>query len=263
MPVTKALIIDEPWISRILQGEKVWEMRSTAAAHRGLFGLIRKGSGQVVGVANLVDVSGPHDNGALADNIAKHLVGPELFERDDYKWRYAWELQQVQLLQSPVNYIHKNGAVTWVRLNTEASDEISRQLAGDAPKESIVPKSLIAESEPLKTEGNEASEASIRILLTQGNVNNYYFHIPKQITLFSRATWGGKNKKEAGSAVRFHFDGLNDPVSTDIDGTKRILRNRTAVKRFYELNKLCAGDEVQIKRVASNEFRVSGIKKRS
>jgi ASCH domain-containing protein len=50
----KGLIIDEPWISLILQGEKIWEMRKTACHHRGRIALIRKGSGQVVGIAALL-----------------------------------------------------------------------------------------------------------------------------------------------------------------------------------------------------------------
>lgn len=55
----KALIIDEPWISRMLDGSKTWEMRSRSTENRGRFALIRKGSGQVVGVAELAGCRGP------------------------------------------------------------------------------------------------------------------------------------------------------------------------------------------------------------
>lgn len=41
--VTKALIIDEPWISRIINRDKDWEMRSFSSRIRGPIGLIRKG----------------------------------------------------------------------------------------------------------------------------------------------------------------------------------------------------------------------------
>ena len=37
----------------MLSGKKTWEMRSTR--NRGPIGLIRKGSGQVVGIADIVD----------------------------------------------------------------------------------------------------------------------------------------------------------------------------------------------------------------
>lgn len=51
----KGLIIDQPWIGLILSGKKTWEMRKTACHHRGRIALIRKGSGQVVGTADIVN----------------------------------------------------------------------------------------------------------------------------------------------------------------------------------------------------------------
>jgi hypothetical protein len=38
--VGKGLVIDKPWISLILAGQKDREMRSTTASHRGWFALI-------------------------------------------------------------------------------------------------------------------------------------------------------------------------------------------------------------------------------
>jgi hypothetical protein len=55
----KGLIIDEPWISKILRGEKTWEMRRTLSKIRGRIALIRKGSGQIVGVADVVACNPP------------------------------------------------------------------------------------------------------------------------------------------------------------------------------------------------------------
>jgi len=49
MDFDRALIIDEPWISKILSGEKTLEMRSRHTKIRGRIGLIRKGSGLIVG----------------------------------------------------------------------------------------------------------------------------------------------------------------------------------------------------------------------
>jgi len=59
--VRKGLVIDTPWISHILAGQKDWEMRSEATSHRGWFGLIWKGMGCVYGVARLVEVRQPLD----------------------------------------------------------------------------------------------------------------------------------------------------------------------------------------------------------
>ena len=123
--ITKALIIDEPWISKILNGEKCWEMRSTNCKLRGEFGLIRKGSGQVVGIANLTGVSGPYEDAELGANIEKHHVRAEIYRSPEYKWRMAWHLGAVRALPEPVPYIHKNGAVTWVDLDNEAVDRLA------------------------------------------------------------------------------------------------------------------------------------------
>ena len=50
----RGLIIDEPFISEILNGSKTWEMRSRHTDRRGLIALIAKGSGAVVGAATLI-----------------------------------------------------------------------------------------------------------------------------------------------------------------------------------------------------------------
>jgi len=51
----KAIVIDEPWVSQVLGGQKVWEMRSKRTRHRGPIAIIRKGSGQVMGTASLIN----------------------------------------------------------------------------------------------------------------------------------------------------------------------------------------------------------------
>ena len=57
--IAKVLIIAESWIGYVLDGSKTWEMRSSGASHRGWFGLIRKGTGAIYGIARLVDVGAP------------------------------------------------------------------------------------------------------------------------------------------------------------------------------------------------------------
>ncbi|GAB2518682.1 ASCH domain-containing protein [Microbulbifer agarilyticus] len=118
--ISKALIIDEPWITHLLQGHKIWELRSRQTQYRGWFGLIKKGSGQVVAVARLTSVSDYLDDAMLERTFGHHQVGPELYSNPDYKWRYAWKLEDIRPLVQPVPYQHKSGAVTWVTLNPEA-----------------------------------------------------------------------------------------------------------------------------------------------
>ena len=127
--IEKGLVIDMPWIDKILRGEKTWEMRSRHASHRGWFGLIRKGSGLVVGVARLVDSLGPLAPDKLQAATDQHAIGSEL--RPELwmgKWNIAWVLADVRKLAQPVPYIHQSGAVTWVRLDKAAREAIGKQV---------------------------------------------------------------------------------------------------------------------------------------
>jgi hypothetical protein len=122
----RGLIIDEPWISLIVSGQKTWEMRSRNTGVRGRIGLIRKGSKTVIGLADLVEtlrklpISGA--------NFAKHRV-PESEIDDNFKWTTAWVLQCARSLPKPVPYRHPAGAVIWVNLDPDVAAAIERQLA--------------------------------------------------------------------------------------------------------------------------------------
>ncbi|MGY3041383.1 hypothetical protein ACVWWQ_003015 [Rhodanobacter sp. TND4EL1] len=122
----KGLIIDEPWIGKILRGEKVWEMRTTSTSIRGRIALIRKGSGQVVGYAELVDSIGPLDAIACRAHRDKHGIP---LSQDDalLRWNHAWVLENARPLIRPVAYDHPNGAVIWVNL----ADAVAEQMMAD------------------------------------------------------------------------------------------------------------------------------------
>lgn len=155
--ITKALIIDEPWITKILNGEKDWEMRSTSSRIRGPIGLIRKGSLQVVGIADFIDVSGPYDNEALVSYTNYHKIPSERFSQPDYKWRYAWELSNVKPLAEPASYIHKSGAVIWVELDEQAVENIARQLNGES-FEAYLAKAPKADIEQIQIPKDKAAD---------------------------------------------------------------------------------------------------------
>lgn len=167
--ITKALIIDEPWISRIINGEKDWEMRSFSSRIRGPIGLIRKGSLQVVGIANFRNVSGPYDNDALIVNTHHHTIPSEKFNDPTYKWRFAWELTETKPLKEPVRYVHKNGAVIWVDLDDQAIEKIARQLNGDNSDAFIVdaPKSDIESARVMREKTAQPSKPEVESLHSQ------------------------------------------------------------------------------------------------
>ena len=127
----KALIIDEPWISKILNGEKTWEMRSRHATHRGRIALVRKGSGMVVGVAELIGTEGPLDLSELREAAEKHRIPMARYESGELiKWDIAWKLTNTQCLKTPVPYRHPAGAVTWVNLSPGETVAVEAALSG-------------------------------------------------------------------------------------------------------------------------------------
>lgn len=192
--ITKALIIDEPWITRIINGEKDWEMRSTPSRIRGPIGLIRKGSLQVVGIADFHDVSGPYHNEQLVSNTHHHTIPSVRFDEPGYKWRYAWEFRDARALNVPVSYQHKNGAVTWVELNTEATEMIAQQLGGlrNQKSEIQVEQKLaekVANSESVTPVEKLADAVSTAAILSDGLT---LVPVAKDGSLFSPETCNNK-----------------------------------------------------------------------
>ena len=121
MSVNRALIIASPYIERILSGAKTWEMRSTATKLRGRIGLVRKGSGMIMATANLVDSIGPLTQDQMLAHADRHRVESErILSGAVDKWKFAWVLNGVQVLQRPVPYAHPAGAVIWVALDDRA-----------------------------------------------------------------------------------------------------------------------------------------------
>ena len=125
----KALIVDEPWISAILRGEKTWEMRKGNCRVRGQVALIRKGSGQVVGVADVVD-SRP----ALATRAEyaaaeqHHQIPADRQERAfGDGWRTPWVLANARPFRHAVRYKHPSGAVIWVNLEPDVAAQVQAQ----------------------------------------------------------------------------------------------------------------------------------------
>ena len=124
----KGLIIAEPAISKIIDGEKSWEMRSRNTAVRGRIALIRKGSKTVIGVADLVGTMPKLSQAALKASVAKHQV-PENRIGEDFKYNTAWVLERARPLRKPVPFRFPRGAVIWVNLAPDISALVERQLA--------------------------------------------------------------------------------------------------------------------------------------
>jgi len=102
-------------------------MRSTGVTIRGAIGLIRKGSGQVVGIADVVDgppVLSPEDYARtqafhqipLEQQVAAILIGRV----------HPWVLAAARALPVPIAYQHGSGPVIWVKLEAAITEAIRK-----------------------------------------------------------------------------------------------------------------------------------------
>lgn len=272
MHIKKGLIIDEPWIGFILSGEKTWEMRSTATSFRGWFGLIRKGSGAVVGVARLVDVGPPLSPEEMIRDFEKHRI-PESMIRSGAvaKWNTPWILADVRRLPRPVAYRHKSGAVTWVNLDDDVTAAIAASLGDDVSTSTgnpPAPAVLDASRAELSSSATAASRMSEgaggpssgmwgETEITEGNIRHNHFYMRSFIHRFPSDLIGGSNKREAAPRSALVDWGGPVPVETDIDGEKQFFRARGWVRRFFEANDAKAGDTVRVEETAPYRYRVS------
>ncbi|UYM14897.1 ASCH domain-containing protein [Endozoicomonas euniceicola] len=270
MNITRALIIAEPWISKILSGEKDWEMRSTHTSISGPVGLIAKGTGTVVGVAVIKGSKGPLSQENMLNNIHRHGIPSDMINSGAVsKWNHAWQLGEVKKLSAPVPYQHKNGAVTWVNLSPETQQQLESQLpagvwqqadAVSNPRQAPTPKLAYAKAKtpPAKATGKSLDEGEV--VVTQGNINNNHIYVRNVVQLFPPECIGGANRREQASQLfTLYLDKVEEPVKSDIDGKKKIFRERRAIGQFLKLNGVVANDKVQIKKVGQYEYQVSKV----
>jgi hypothetical protein len=97
--------------------------------------------------------------------------------------------------------------------------------------------------------------AQRRITLTQGNISNSHFYLRNCEAVLPQGAIGGRNKKDLGQLFTVAFR-PGQTAETDIDGAKMILRNRSAIRDFFERTGASAGDEVIITRQADRALTV-------
>ncbi len=124
MGTLSAIPIRQPYIDWILEGSKTWEIRSKPTKKIGPVALIRSGSGTVVGVARLTKVI--ELTSGIARANAKHIHVSQA-EATNLAGLFAWVLEDVIRLDSPVRYHHRPGAVTWVTLDEETARAVDAE----------------------------------------------------------------------------------------------------------------------------------------
>lgn len=268
MQITKGLIIADPWIGYILDGSKTWEMRSSSTSHRGWFGLIRKGTGCVHGVARLLDVGSPLDPKEMLGTVEKHRIPADLIASGEVaKWNTPWVIADVRRLPRPVPYVHRSGAVTWVTLDAEVARVIAAQV-GDwkelrRPRPRLLPGGRSKHHQSLghemrrRPDHPSPTNSGIRIEIGEANLRNNHFYLRDHVHKFPDDVIGGSNKAKAAPREVVLDYGGPEPARTDIDGEdKKFFRARGWVGAFYKLHDAQAGDFVVIEPLDPYLYRV-------
>lgn len=94
-----------------------------------------------------------------------------------------------------------------------------------------------------------------RIPLTEGNIKNNHFYLRACEALLPKGGIGGRNKCDLGQLFTVMFR-PGQAVETEVDGAHMILRNRAAVRDFFERTGASAGDEVVVTRQAERALTI-------
>ncbi|MCQ0987159.1 ASCH domain-containing protein [Jiella marina] len=263
--IERALVIREPWIGRILSGKKTWEMRSKPTGIRGPIGLIRQGSGIVVGIARLAESLRPLDEAGYAASFDKHQIPSEMqAEVIRNWWVYPWVLEDIRPLSVPVPYDHPSGAVTFVKLQESVQRAIAEQLSNyREPTPATQPEHSTRDVEPMARQaGTDKSDhpvlnepparteatglaAGLLIRLSGGNIRNGHFYLRSAADMIPAGGIGGGNKQDLGRPFTVRFD-PGQTIETDVAGDKMILRARGPVRDFFARSGAKEGDFVRV-----------------
>lgn len=127
VPVRGLVIMTDP-LEKILTGQKTMELRGRHNRQLGKVALIRKSSGHIYGVADIVESVGPMDMNEFRARINEHGVqSSRLQEVFDKGWTIGWRMANVKRLRYPVPYVHKG--MSQVKLDDEAVAGLRAALA--------------------------------------------------------------------------------------------------------------------------------------
>lgn len=274
--ITKALVIDQPWIDLILSGVKTWEMRGTGTSFRGPFGLIRKGSGQVVGTACMIGSGSPLTTAQMIASIDKHHIPERMILGGQVaKWTTPWHLADARPLPRPVPYRHPYGAVTWVNLAPEVTAAIGAQLelreTQGTPAPIMTPVTALR---PIPSRPQPAATPLVRqqtgsvgaaggdllgeTLVTEANLQNNHFYMRAFVTRFPDALIAGKDRSPPVLAT-VEANAM-PPTETDICPRHLFFRARRWTRQFLENHDAAPGDRVQVHQIAPLHYRISLVK---
>jgi hypothetical protein len=122
--IDTGLVIDTPWIQKILAGTKTWEIRSKPNSRTGRIALCEKG-GPIVATACIgqsISISAEEFHQHF-DNHQVPIEKLHAFYGD--RQVYAWPLSEVRNIEPPIRYRHPGGG-SWVKLSEENVSQFER-----------------------------------------------------------------------------------------------------------------------------------------
>jgi len=251
----KGLVIRSPWIDKILAGEKTWEMRSKKTSVRGRIALIRAGSGQIFGTAELVACLPKLNAEEMAQTAHFHAIPESQLDMVLARgWITPWVLRDIIAFPDPIPYSHSNGAVTWV--NLPDVPQLFSGISSDIQVPTGSEKSALPET-VAEGPGATASDECVDIRLSDENIRENQFYRSAADRLISAESISDPNTETlAAKTVRVRFD-PGSLLETDIADVKAILRSRTQVGDFFARSGAQPGDSVRLCRETSHSFRVT------
>jgi hypothetical protein len=110
---------------------------------------------------------------------------------------------------------------------------------------------------PAVRTGDSIMSVALRYLtVRQSNLNNHHLYLNKIRDFFPQDVFGGSCAGlTARRYVRIHWG--NEVVETDIDSTKNIFRKRGWLRRFFDANRVQAGDRVLLEKLGPYVYHLS------
>ena len=267
----QGLIIRAPWIDMILAGTKTWEMRTSPCPWTGCIGLIRKGTGLVVGVADVVASLSPLDAAGLAATRDRHGVAAEHEARVlESRWLHPWVLENVRPLPQPVPAGQKPGQVIWVTLSSHVTAAIDEQLVergrnmvSAPPASAVLHVREVGVSAGVRVRPSSAVPMTdqrnvddVMIELTAGAIRNGNICLRSALRWLPDGALGGSNKSMIAISPLTIVFAPGETVETDIASDKMLLRCRGAVLDFFKRSGAMPGNRVRVRRQAHNTLGI-------
>lgn len=249
-------------------------MRTRNTNFRGWIGLIRKGSGQVVGVAKLVGCGAPLGADEMIASFEQHRIPTDIISTGTVSdWNTPWHLEGAMALAQPLPYVHKNGAVTFVSLDDAVPEGISAQLGQARPTSTDV----IPFAEPRKRKAKapfEIAEDVTNVIalrgppaqiindgrllgvstITEGNLKNNHFYLRGFLDAFPPDLIGGRDLSPPFTCA-VSADGI-ETIETDICPRHKFFRDRSWTRRLFQANRVTAGSELAITEIAPRRYKI-------